>query len=59
MHNFCVKMFGYSPYIYYLQQESKHFLLRVLTNFDLEVLKSTKLTNIFELYQVFICPKMF
>ena len=39
MHNFCVTIFRYSHYIYCLQEESIHFGLQALTNFDQEVSK--------------------
>ena len=61
---FCDKMFKYSHYIYYLQDESTNFGVRVLRNFDLRcqnilsqknhTKKLTKFRNIFELLQVFI-----
>ena len=38
----CPQMFGYSYYIYCLQEESTHIGLRVSTNFDLEVSKHFK-----------------
>ena len=37
MHKFWTKMFGYSHYIFCLQEESTHFGLTVLTNFGLEI----------------------
>ena len=42
---FCTKMFGYSHYIYCLQEESTSFGPRVLTSFGLEVLKYLWLRN--------------
>ena len=61
----CTKMSRYSHYIYFLQEKSTHFGLRILTNFGLGVSghferkkipqeKLTKFTRIFELYQVFM-----
>ena len=35
---FCTNMFGYFHHIYCLQEESRHFVLKALTNFVLEVL---------------------
>ena len=65
----CAKLFGYSHYIYCLQEESIHFGLRVLKKFDLKVSgrfgqsimqeKLPKFPTIFELHQVLIRSKMF
>ena len=43
---FSAKMFGYSHYIYWLQKQSTHFGLRVLTKFYLEVPRHFKYKKI-------------